>query len=181
MADPPKPTIVAAFSDRFEAEKAVDELEQNGFTPDHVGFVLRGSDVARGGMLSDAEGAKDKKGAVAGIAAGASIGALLGAGTAMLVPGVGPILAGGILSMVFGGAAAGAVVGGIFGALTGLGVSEEEARFYEKEFKSGRAIVAVKPNSRWSEAAEILRRHGGYNIQTRTDSPVPTKGLFSEP
>ena len=65
--------------------------------------------------------------------------------------------------------------------MTGLGVSEEEARFYEQEFNSGRAIVAVKAGPRAAEAAEILRRHGGYDLQNRPSDEVPTKGVFSQP
>ena len=83
------------------------------------------------------------------------------------------------------GAAAGTAVGGIFGAIAGLGVSEEEARFYEKEFHSGKAIVAVKCGDRMDIATAILRRHGGYDFQshlnTNTDTDVRTDGIFSKP
>jgi hypothetical protein len=174
-------TLVACFEDRLEAERAVDELEQAGFSADQVGFVLRGSDVAAGGMLTDAQGAKDGKGALTGMATGAGLGAILGAAAGVLVPGVGPVIAGGVLTMAFGGAIAGTAIGGIFGAIAGLGVSEEEARFYEKEFQSGKAIVAVKAGNRAADAAEILRRHGGYDLQNRRISDVPTQGIFSEP
>jgi hypothetical protein len=174
-------TLIASFEDRLEAERAVDELEQLGFSADQVGFALRGADVGSGGMITDEQGAKDGKGALAGMATGAGLGAILGAAAAMLVPGVGPVLAGGILTFAFGGAIAGTAIGGIFGAMTGLGVSEEEARFYEKEFHSGKAIVAVKAGNRSAEAAEILRKHGGYDLQNRRVGDVPTQGIFSEP
>src|SRR5437870_1080088 len=47
MPQTPQSTLIAAFSDRYEAELAVRELEESGFSPDEVGFALRGSDVAR--------------------------------------------------------------------------------------------------------------------------------------
>src|SRR5579862_1830319 len=50
--------VVGVFEDRLQAEYAVDALERAGFTHDHVGYVIRGSDVAAGGMLSSADGAK---------------------------------------------------------------------------------------------------------------------------
>ena len=181
VANNQRTTLVAAFEDRLEAERAVDELEQAGFTADHVGSAIRGSDAVEGGMITDAQGAKDGKGAAAGMAAGAGIGAILGAAAALLIPGFGPVVASGVLGMAFGGAIAGTAVGGIFGAMTGLGVSEEEARFYEQEFNSGRAIVAVKAGPRAAEAAEILRRHGGYDLQNRPSGEVPTQGVFSQP
>jgi len=174
-------TVVAAFDDRVEAEKAVDELEHSGFSPGEVGMALRGSDVVRGGMISDQSGAKDIPGAKVGIATGAGLGAILGAAGALLVPGVGPVVVAGVFALAFGGAIAGAAIGGIFGALTGLGVSEEEARYYEKEFSAGKAIVAVQANGRADLAREILARHGGYNMQSSAVSPVKTEGIFSEP
>jgi hypothetical protein len=181
MPNQQRTTLIAAFEDRTKATRAVDELEQAGFTADEIGFALRGADVAEGGMLTDTQGAKDGRGALAGMATGAGLGAVLGAAAALLVPGVGPVIAGGVLTMAFGGAIAGTAIGGIFGAMTGLGVSEEEAQFYEKEFQSGRAIVAVKAGNRCTEAAEILRRHGGYDLQNRRSGDVPTEGVFSQP
>jgi hypothetical protein len=181
MANNQRTTLVAAFRDRLEAEKAVDELEQAGFSADDVGFAIRGSDVGSGGMITDEEGAKDRPGALAGMATGAGVGALLGAAAALLIPGIGPVVASGVLAMALGGAIAGTAVGGIFGAISGLGVSEEEARFYEQEFNSGRAIVAVKAGNRAPEAAEILRRHGGYDLQNRPVEDVPTHGVFHQP
>ncbi|HEX8524214.1 MAG TPA: hypothetical protein VF669_18310 [Tepidisphaeraceae bacterium] len=173
--------LVAAFEDRQQAERAVDALEQNGFSAADVGLAIRGSDAVRGGMISDASATKDGPGAATGAITGASLGAILGAAAAFLVPGVGPIVAAGIFSMAFGGAIAGAAVGGIFGALTGLGVSEQEAKYYEQAFNAGHAIVAVRTGDRATAAAEILRSFGGYDLQTRPQSPIRTEGIFSEP
>jgi hypothetical protein len=176
-----QPALVAIFDDRLAAERAVDELMQSGFTADQVGYVLRGEDVARGGMITDTVGAKDGKGAVTGAVTGAVAGGLTAAVVTALIPGVGPILAAGTLAMLVGYAGAGAAIGGIFGAMTGLGVSEEEARYYEKAFNEGKAIVAVKPGTRAADAGEILRRSGGYDLQNRSDSHIETRGIFSEP
>jgi hypothetical protein len=181
MANTQQTTLVAAFADRDQAELAVDELEQAGFSDRDIGYVLRGSEAAQGGMITDTEGAKDSRGALAGMAGGAGVGAILGAAAAMLVPGVGPVVAAGVLAMALGGAAAGTAIGGIYGAMSGLGISEEEARFYEREFNSGRAIVAVQAGTRAGDAADILRRHGGYDLQNRPPGDVPTAGVFSQP
>ena len=185
MNEPKMPVLVAAFEDRTAAEQAVDELEQCGFTSDEVGLVIRGSDAVRGGMISDASATKDGQGALTGMATGAGLGAILGAAAGFLIPGVGPIVVAGIFSLAAGGAIAGAAIGGIFGALTGLGISEEEAKYYETAFNAGHAIVAVRCGSdvaaRCQRAGEILRRHGGYDLQSRPDNPVKTEGTFSEP
>jgi hypothetical protein len=175
------PTMVGIFDDRVAAERAIDELIQGGFDADQVGYVMRGSDAVQGGMITDAQGTKDGKGAVTGAVTGAAVGGLAAAAVTALIPGVGPILAAGTLAMFFGYAAAGAAIGGIFGALTGLGISEDEARYYETAFNEGKALVAVKPGARAADAAAILRRNGGYDLQNRTDNPIETTGRFSEP
>jgi hypothetical protein len=177
----PRSTLVAAFADRTAAERAVDDLERAGFKDDQIGFAIRGKDEVRGGMITDATGTKDGKGAVTGAVTGGVTGAVLAAAASLLLPGVGPVVAGGILTMALGGAVAGTAVGGILGAMLGLEISEEEAKFYETEFQSGRAIVAVKPGLRAADAAAILRKHGGYDLETRQRTPVPTEGVFSQP
>lgn len=181
MAAKQRTNLVAVFEDRAKAEKAVDELEHAGFGSADVGFAIRGGDTAARGMITDEQGAKDKRGAITGMATGAGLGAILGAAAAILIPGVGPVVAAGVLTTAFGGAIAGTAIGGIFGAMTGLGVSEDEAKFYQREFDSGRALVAVKAGSRCHDAAAILRKHGGYDLQNRPIADVPTEGVFSQP
>jgi hypothetical protein len=176
-----RPTLVAAFEDRLSAERAIDELSQAGFANDQLGFVLRGDDVTAGGMITDAVGAKDAKGAVTGAATGAIVGGLAAAAVTALIPGVGPVLAAGTLAMFLGYAGAGAAIGGIFGALTGLGISEQEARYFEKAFHEGKALVAVKAGARAADAGQILTRNGGYDLQNRTDAHIQTGGVFGEP
>jgi hypothetical protein len=173
--------VVAVFVDRVEAENAVDSLERAGFTHDHIGYVIRGADVAAGGMLSSADGAKDARGAAVGIVTGGIVGGVLATAAAVLIPAVGVAIVGGVLASMLGGAVAGMAVGGILGALRGLGVSEEESRFYEKKFHEGKAIVAVKAGSRAPEAAEILTRHGGAHVHSEAHSPIPTSGPFHAP
>ena len=177
----PKSVLVGIYDDRMAATHAVSDLEAAGFKDDSIGFAIRGAEVMRGGMITDATGTKDAKGAVSGAITGGMVGGVLAAAAALMIPGVGPVLAGGVLASFFGGAIAGTAVGGILGAMTGLGVSEEEAQFYEKHFNEGKAIVAVKPGTRAAEAGEILRRHGGYDLHNRRNSPVDTTGTFSQP
>jgi hypothetical protein len=162
-----EPLIIAAFDDRNEASLAVDELQQAGFEEKDYGFAIRGSDAVRGGMMTDAVGAKDAEGAVKGATVGTALGGVLGAVAAATIPGVGPVLAGGILMTALGYAGAGAAIGGIFGAMHGLGTSEEEAVELQKMFESGKAIVAVRPKDKPEVALDIINRHGGYDARVR--------------
>jgi hypothetical protein len=180
-SDPPRSTLIAVFDDRLAGENAVRDLEAAGFREDQIGYAIRGSDATLGGMITDASGTKDGKGAIAGAVTGGLAGGILAAAVTAMLPGVGPVLAAGSLAMFFGYAAAGTAVGGILGAMTGLGYSEEEARYYEQMFNEGKAILAVKPGPRCAEAADIVRRWGGYDLQAVRRSPVETTGMFSAP
>jgi hypothetical protein len=171
---PDNTVVVGVFEDRNAAEEAVDELEHSGFSKDDVGFAIRGSDAVEGGMITDASATKDKQGALAGAATGAVAGGVLGALAAVLIPGVGPVLAGGILTTALGFAGAGAAVGGILGAMTGLGVSQEEALYYEEQFNAGKAIVTVRAGDFADKAITIIRRHGGYTMRDRNPPSDPT-------
>jgi len=165
--------VVGIFEDRYQAEQAVDELEQAGFSHHDVGFAIRGQ--VEGGMITDALGTKDGHGAVTGAAAGAVAGGVLGALASLVIPPLGPVLIGGMLATALGFAGAGAAVGGIMGAMTGLGVSQEEALYYEEEFKSGKAIVTCKAGEFADKAVAIIRKHGGFTRRDEIppDGPVP--------
>src|SRR5437764_517186 len=88
--------VVGIFDDRYQAEQAVDELEQSGFSHHDVGFAIRGHDAVDGGMIPDAVGPNDAHGAVTGAATGAVAGAILGALASVSIPPVGPVLVGGV-------------------------------------------------------------------------------------
>jgi hypothetical protein len=88
------------------------------------------------------------------------------------VPGIGPVLAGGILAATLGGAAVGAAAGGLLGALTAMGVPEEEARYYEREFEACCTIVTVTAPGRAQEAAAVLHRYGGMVRPAVDQRPV---------
>lgn len=154
-------TYVGLFEDRTDAEKAAAELRAKGFTDDEMGYAWK--DEGGTHNVGDA--------AVKGAATGAVAGGVLGAAAAGLIPGIGPVLAGGILAGVLTGAAAGAAVGGIAGALLKMGIPDEEARYYEDEFKRGRTLMTVKSADRYDEAGDIIRRGRGFDYETRSEHP----------
>jgi len=161
--------IVGVFDDRNQAQQAVNELKRAGFRDDQIGVAAR--DEGRTVRHGDEEGSYAEEGAVTGVAAGAGIGGLWALGIAAgALPAIGPVIAGGVLASVLASAAAGAAVGGLAGALIGLGIPEDEAGYYEDEFKAGRTIVTVKTDGRFNDANDILRRFGAYDIDTRREA-----------
>jgi uncharacterized protein (TIGR02271 family) len=160
MASTERTAVVGAFEQRRDAERAVEELHRAGFRDDQIGFATRGGEAVEGGTDIEETGSHAGSGAAGGLLTGGVIGGILGALAAGLIPGIGPVIAGGILAGVLGGAAVGAAAGGLLGALVGMGVPEDEAEHYNREFESGRTIVTVKADGRSDEARAILQRYG---------------------
>jgi len=164
-------TIVGIFDDHEQAVRAVDALNNAGFHDDQIGFIRRNGETIEGATQINDTNVHHG----GGVGTGALIGGLVGAAAALLIPGVGPALAGGVLASTFGataaggavvGALGGAVVGGLVGGLTELGVPEEEARFADEEFRAGRTIVTVQAGERRNEAKAILANFGAYDVHT---------------
>jgi hypothetical protein len=163
-------TVVAGlFTDRDEAVAGVEGLKAAGFRPEDVGVAMR--DRTAQGELVEETGTKAAEGAAAGVLGGGLLGGLVGllVGVgALAIPGIGPVVAGGALATAFGlaggtavaGAGIGALTGGIAGALIGLGIPEEEARYYEQGLREGGVLVTVRGGQRDADAQAILERHG---------------------
>ncbi|MEP7357964.1 MAG: general stress protein [Anaerolineales bacterium] len=165
-------TVVAAvFTDRSQAERAIDALRAAGFTGKQVGVAMR--DRSEAGELMKDTGTSAVEGAVSGAVGGGLLGGvagfLVGLVSALIIPGVGPIVAAGALASALGaaggtavaGAGIGAAAGGLVGALTGLGFPEDEAKYFETGFRSGGVLVTVHAEGRSTEAVAILQRYGG--------------------
>lgn len=90
-----------------------------------------------------------------GIAGGASLGA---AAASLLIPGVGPVIAGGIIGAALlgvGGAATGAAAGAALERELADGLPHDELYIYEDALRKGRSVVMVFADD--SEAAESAR------------------------
>lgn len=153
---------VGVFREHTEADRAVAELKKAGFRDDQIGVA--GRDWRHEGKTDKANDSLAGEGALAGAVAGAGLGGLVGLGVlAGVIPVIGPAIAAGTLGVILTNAAGGAAIAGLVGALVGLGLPEEDAHFYESEFKSGRYIVTVKADGRYDEAKAILHQYGGYD------------------
>jgi len=118
-------TAVGVFTDRAQAEQAINDLHNLGFTDKQIGYVVRNA----GNELGDPTPAGLRTEIVVTDAVSVGVfGGILGAAASLLIPGFGPAIAGGILAATLGGAAIGAAAGGLIGALTNMGVPEEYVR-----------------------------------------------------
>jgi uncharacterized protein (TIGR02271 family) len=160
-------TVIAIFDDRARAQSAIEQLKRAGFTEREIGVTARDGDTGSAEVLRDGGGKEThaKEGAITGLAAGAGVGALWGLGIlAGVLPAIGPAIAGGTLAAILSSAAAGAATAGLAGTLIGLGIPEDEAKYYEEEFRAGRTVVTVQAMGREAEAQSILRAAGGRSM-----------------
>ena len=151
-------TVVGMFTNRPDAEQAIRELKAAGFSEDRIGVALQDRDEQRD--LMETTGSEAAEGAATGAVSGGVVGGVIGLLGSLLIPGVGPIVVGGVLASTLTGAGIGAATGGIIGALVGMGVPESDARHFDEGLRSGRTLVAVKADERTGEALAILDRHG---------------------
>jgi hypothetical protein len=165
--------IIGVFRDPAQAQQALRELRTAGFREDQLGVLshqVAGKAVVGGG--TEPAASHWEEGAAVGAATGAVAGGLWALGMAAgMLPAIGPVIAGGLLASVLASAAGTAVAGGIIGALLGLGLPEEEARFYEREFRSGRTLVTIQPEGRADEVWAVLRRCGAFEPRTASSLP----------
>lgn len=150
-------TVVGLFAHRARAEAAIRDLQAAGFPENHIGVAMQ-ERVEQGDLLQGA-GGETAEGAAKGAVSGGILGGLLGLLGSLLIPGVGPVLVGGVLASMVAGAGIGAATGGLLGALVALGVPEEDARHFDGGLRSGGTLVTVDAGARTPEALAILQRH----------------------
>jgi len=157
--------VSAVFTDRKDAERAVDWLRENDVPKDAISVISPQAQEKR----EDAQDAA--KGAGTGAAVGAGVGALFGLAAA-LIPGVGPFITAGALAHLLGvtggamasGAIVGATSGGLAGALSHWGLNEAESKYYAGEIERGGTWVGVdldKADTSKSTIQEAFRRYNG--------------------
>lgn len=160
-------TVIGTFESTTDAQSAVNELRSLGFNESQIGVASKDGCVTKD---CEAEDMADNaaKGATVGTGLGLGAGALWGLGIAAgLLPAIGPVIAGGTLAAIAASAATGAAACGVAGALIGMGVPDEDAEYYENEFRAGRVIVSVKSDSRMAEAEAVLRKFGALRDTQR--------------
>jgi uncharacterized membrane protein len=157
-------TIIGVFRQEHEAEKAVRQLRDEGFSDKEVSLI--GPDSRKNGQGGNANHGHDgphlSSGATWGAGIGGGLGLLAGAG-ALAIPGFGPLLAMGPLAAALTGAAA----GGITGSLTDWGIPEQEAKRVEEDVKRGEFLAVVRTDHDAQKAERTLRDCGAHDVDMR--------------
>ena len=169
-------TVAGVFTDRMQAQQAIEDLRAAGVMPDRVSVIARDPERAR--EVAGQTGAEVATGAASGAGVGAILGGaagwLVGIG-ALAIPGIGPIVAAGPIAAALGvagttaaaGAGVGIAAGGIVGALSGWGFSESEARAYEERVAQGDILLAAQVDDDAADRTEnLLERRGADRVST---------------
>jgi hypothetical protein len=167
--------VTGVFKSRNNAETAVNQLRSLGIPEKRIGIVRPGTPSERleaGVPVSDTEdpGMGRAMGAAVGGAMGAAGGATAGLAVASLVvPGIGPLIAFGMVgAALLGvvGAAAGSAVGDTVEEELGEGIPHEDVYLYEDALRHGHTVLIVYADEgdRADKAAAIMHDAGAENL-----------------
>ena len=168
--------VTGVFSSRDNAEKAVNELRNLGIAEKRIGIVRPGSAPERleaGVPVTDTEdpGMGRAMGAAVGGAMGAAGGATAGLAVASLVvPGIGPLIAFGMVgAALLGivGAAAGSAVGDSVEEGLGEGIPHEDVYLFEDALRHGHTVLIAyaEDGDQAYRTGRILRNAGAENLE----------------
>lgn len=156
-------TVSGIFKQRGQAEKAVEALRAKGFHQE-ISIIAKEDDnykhIDQNSQMSGGDSVLD------GLTTGGFIGGLaglaVGAG-ALVIPGLGPLVAAGPIA----GLLSGATTGGFAGGLIDYGIPEAEGQRMENELRQGSIVALVQTSeNKVDEAASILRENGAIDVKS---------------
>jgi uncharacterized membrane protein len=152
-------TIIGVFENRSNAEAAVASLRQQGFTKEEINIISKKQEHQDTNEDDDI-----LDGTLTGSAIGGIGGLILGAG-ALVIPGIGPIIAAGPIAAAVGGA----IAGGITGGLIDWGIPADESQHYEQEVIDGSILAIIRTNAgKVNSVAQILRQNGAKEVKNHS-------------
>jgi len=167
--------VTGVFKSQDQAENAANQLRSLGIPEKRIGIVRPGSAPERleaGVPVTDTEnpGMGRAMGATVGGAMGAAGGATAGLAVAsLIVPGIGPLLAFGMVgAALLGtvGAAAGSAVGDTVEEELGEGIPHEDVYLYEDALRHGHTVLIAyaEEGDQSDRASEIMRSAGAEDL-----------------
>ena len=153
-------SVVGIFRSAEPARRAAEAIVQAGVSRESVSVLTPGSSEAEihsrvATTETEGSGMGKAVGGVVGGAAGMGLGA---AAASLLIPGVGPVVATGVLALaLFGGAGAvgGAIAGGALEEKLSRGLPKDELYLYEDALRRGHSVVFALVEEK---EADIVRR-----------------------
>lgn len=175
-------TAAGIFNSRADAARAVEQLRSLGIADERVSLLSPGTsvedlDAAVPTTETEQPGMGKALGGAVGGALGVAGGLHLGAAAASLfVPGVGPIIAAGLIGAALlgvGGAATGVAAGGaVEDSVADEGLPHDELYVYEAALRQGKTVVIVigETDEQGEEARRALSGAGAESIDAARES-----------
>ena len=170
--------VAGVFMNSELARLAIEELRSIGVGKDHTSLLTPGTSPKELETVPTTEaeqpGIGPTLGAVVGGAAGATGGMhiTLGAGAATFIPGVGPVVATGLIVGALLGIGAGAAIGRALDDAATVGLPKDELFIYEDALRQGRSVLVILAESdlQANGAKEILARAGAESVDAARES-----------
>ncbi|MBD2245220.1 hypothetical protein [Nostoc sp. FACHB-888] len=171
MTLPEQKRSIGVFHNDSDAQKALTELKTAGFPMDKVSVLgpNASSDeiVEAAGNKGNVENQGDqiaRAGTISGGALGGLVGVVAGL-TALTIPGLGAIVAGGAaanaLATTLVGTAVGATAGGLVGGMSSLAIPAQRVEAYKDQLSRGGYLVMVEGSEDDIGRAEVILSRGG--------------------
>lgn len=173
-------TVAGIFNSSADAESAVEALRMAGIDEERVSLLTPGTSDSQLDDVPTTETEQEGMGkAVGGVVGGAlgiaGGGALSAAAASLLIPGVGPVLAAGLVGAALlgaGGAATGMAAGGALEDSMAEGLPHDELFVYEDALRRGRSVVLVVADDEVSEgiARDLFKEAGAESVDAARES-----------
>lgn len=160
----PHPLVLALFDDAAAAARAAKVLRELGVPRERVSIVARTHDE-EGVIASAADASPGSE--IEDSAPAARLGELSAhvlSAMALVMPGIGPIVADGPLAAGLG-EAAGHLAGGLARTLAGAGLSEAEAAAWERRIQGGAFLLGAHTSDGVvDKVVDVMRRNGAMSV-----------------
>lgn len=168
--------VVGIFRSVEPARRAADAMVREGVSRENVSVLTPGSSESEvhsrvATTETEGSGMGEAVGGVVGGAAGMGLGA---AAASLLIPGVGPVVATGVLALaLFGGAGAvgGALAGHALEEKFSRGLPKDELYLYEDALRRGHSVVFALVEEKEADAARrALAAEGAESVDAARES-----------
>jgi hypothetical protein len=173
-------TVAGIFNSSADAESAVEALRMAGIGEDRVSLLTPGTSESQLDDVPTTETEQPGMGKTVGGVVGGALGvagggALSAAAASLLIPGVGPVLAAGLVGAALlgaGGAATGMAAGGALEDSMAEGLPHDELFVYEDALRRGRSVVLVVADDEASEgiARDLFKEVGAESVDAARES-----------
>ncbi|MBD7908893.1 general stress protein [Sporosarcina gallistercoris] len=140
--------VIGIYENEQQVVEVVDRLKEQSYTTDEISVIAKNTKKLP--EITQEVKPSTKDGAIAGALTGGTIGiaGVIAGISAVVVPGLGALLAAGPIISTIGGAVVGARTGagGLKHALMEIGLPDDEAERYSEGVQEGKILVFLHPS-----------------------------------